>query len=579
MLASLRVRPLCPGCREVFALLAVIHAGVAPQLPSLAISTVLRVLPCSCQENAGSCRTVDIDGWFLTAGERGNPATAVDRRRGDGLAWSTGNQVSLPMHGREYFAELAARIPDMQAGDLLLFTDWRGDPDQLTAADGPAVSRLLCAAAGRGVLVRGLIWRSHLDRFQFSEQENRHLGEEVDAAGGQCLLDMRVRPGGSHHMKLMVLRHPGRAALDIAFAGGVDLCHSRRDSADHRGDTQRQPMAAVYGDRPAWHDLQLAIRGPAVGDIEASFRERWADPAPLTMSPVGRLHDVADHQDDQGKRLPAQLPDPEPAGSHAVQILRTYPNRRRGYPFAPDGERSVARGYRKALSRARELIYLEDQYLWSTDVAAALADALAGNPALHLIAVIPRFPDQDGRLSMPPNLIGRVQAIDLLRQAGGERAAVYCLENQAGKPVYVHAKVCVLDDTWAAVGSANLNRRSWTHDSELTCAVLDQADDADRSSGFARQLRGTLSREHLGLAGEAEADLDPRATFAAFQASATALDGWHAGGRKGSRPPGQLRRYQLPELDAWTRAWATPLYKLIYDPDGRPGRMRRSGEF
>jgi len=31
--------------------------------------------------------------WFLTAAERGNPATRLDARRGDGLAWSRGNLV------------------------------------------------------------------------------------------------------------------------------------------------------------------------------------------------------------------------------------------------------------------------------------------------------------------------------------------------------------------------------------------------------------------------------------------------------------------------------------------------------
>ena len=85
------------------------------------------------------------------------------------------------------------------------------------------------------------------NRFQFSGQENRHLGEEVDAAGGQCLLDMRVRPGGSHHMKLVVLRHAGRPDRDVAFAGGIDLCHSRRDDAAHHGD----PQPAGPDPRPA----------------------------------------------------------------------------------------------------------------------------------------------------------------------------------------------------------------------------------------------------------------------------------------------------------------------------------------
>jgi phosphatidylserine/phosphatidylglycerophosphate/cardiolipin synthase-like enzyme len=179
---------------------------------------------------------VHIDDWFLTSAERGNPATRLDSRHGNGMAWTAGNRVRPLIHGATYFAELATRIPATRAGDLVLFTDWRGDPDERLAEQGPQISHLLCEAAQRGVTVRGLVWRSHLDRFQFSEQENRHLGEQIDAAGGQCLLDMRVRPGGSHHMKMVVLRHAHRPADDVAFVGGIDLCHSRRDDASHQGD-------------------------------------------------------------------------------------------------------------------------------------------------------------------------------------------------------------------------------------------------------------------------------------------------------------------------------------------------------
>ena len=190
-----------------------------------------------------------------------------------------------------------------------------------------------------------------------------------------------------------------------------------------------------------------------------------------------------------------------------MQVLRTYPRRRSGYPFAPDGERSVAHAYDKVIARANSLIYLEDQYLWATDVVRCFADALRRNPGLHLIAVIPLYPDQDGRLSLPPNLIGRQQALAELRAAGGARVGVYGIENHAGTPVYVHAKVCVVDDVWASVGSDNINLRSWTHDSELSCAVIDDRRDQreprvlDRfdhgARVFARDLRLQLSREHL----------------------------------------------------------------------------------
>jgi phosphatidylserine/phosphatidylglycerophosphate/cardiolipin synthase-like enzyme len=156
-----------------------------------------------------------------------------------------------------------------------------------------------------------------------------------------------------------------------------------------------------------------------------------------------------------------------------VQVLRTYPAKRPVYPFAPDGERSVARAYLKALGRARRLVYLEDQYFWSERAAHALADALRANPELHVVVVVPRFPDRDGRVAGPAARIGRERAMRIVERAGGDRVLVCDVENIEGTPIYVHAKVCIVDDVWMMVGSDNMNRRSWTHDSELSCAVLD----------------------------------------------------------------------------------------------------------
>ena len=527
--------------------------------------------------------------WLLESGERGNSHTGIDRRRG-GIAWTVGNDVRPLVHGATYFAELLRCIEQMLSGDMLLFTDWRGDPDELLAGPGTEVSRVLCEAAARGVVVKGLVWRSHLDRFALSEQENRHLGEEIEAAGGECLRDMRVRPGGSHHQKYVVLRHRDRPELDVAFAGGIDLCHGRRDDASHGGDKQRQPMAAAYGDRPPWHDAQLAIRGPAVGDVEASFRERWTDPSPLTRNPYYRLVDALRHEDDHPNQLPDQLPDPAPRGTQAVQVLRTYPARLRGFPFAPHGERSVARAYQKVVSNAHSLIYVEDQYFWAGEIVQCFADALAENPELRLIAVIPHYPDQDGRFSRPPNLVGRQQALEVVRAAGGDRVAIYGIENHAGTPVYVHAKVCVVDDVWASVGSDNVNRRSWTHDSELSCAVLDEELDGrepgsidrfgDGARRFARDLRLELAREHLDRADGEDGDLlDPVSAFDAFARSAEGLQRWHDSGRVGDRPPGRMRPYRQDPLSRRTMSWAAPLFRTIYDPDGRPRRMRRGNEF
>ena len=52
-----------------------------------------------------------------------------------------------------------------------------------------------------------------------------------------------------------------------------------------------------------------------------------------------------------------------------------------------------------------------------------------------------------------------------------------------GYPIYVHAKLCIIDDEWAKVGSDNINRRSWTHDSELACAVVDESPEGRPQDG------------------------------------------------------------------------------------------------
>jgi len=519
----------------------------------------------------------NLSHWFLTSAERGNTHTQLDSRHRDGIAWSTGNQVRTLIDGATYFHELFTAVEAMEAGDLLMFTDWRGDPDERLHGPGTDIGTVFAATALRGVDVRGLLWRSHFDKFQYSASENRHLGEEIEAAGGQCLLDMRVRPVGSHHQKLVILRHPHHPERDVAFIGGIDLCHGRGDDHNHVGDPQSIEMAKVYGTHPPWHDIQLAIQGPAVGDAETVFRERWNDPAPLSRNPIHLIGERVRRQDRKGRPLPAQLPDPASRGTHAAQILRTYPLRRPGYPFAPKGEMSIARGYKKALAHARSLIYIEDQYLWSADVAGVFAQALTRQPELRMIVIVPGFPDRDGRISLPPNLLGRERAMRVLKDAGGPRVAIYSLENAAGTPIYVHAKICVIDDRWACVGSDNANRRSWTHDSELSCAVLDV--DSDLVNSWANSLRIKLANEHLGESAIGGDLNDPIQTFEIFRKSATDLDAWHANGSHGPRPTGHLRTYTQPALGRWTRLWAFPIYRLLYDPDGRTFRMRRAHRF
>lgn len=511
--------------------------------------------------------------WFLTAVERGNDDTRLDSRHADSASWTCGNVARPLIHGATYFRELRRAVERLSAGDLLLFTDWRGDPDERLDGPDSDVGRVFADAAARGASVYGLLWRSH-QFLKFGTHQNRQLGKEIEAAGGHCLLDMRVPRFGSHHQKLVVLRHRDHPQDDVAFVGGIDLCHSRRDDARHLGDPQALAMAAAYGDRPPWHDVQLAVQGPAVGDVETVFRERWEDVAPLSRNPVPLVSSWLHGESMKPTPMPPQGSDPRQRGDLAIQLLRTYPRRRPGYPFARSGERSVAQGYLKSLGKASSLVYVEDQYLWSREVASIYAQALRREPRLLMLFVIPGYPEEDGRLSAPPNLIGRQVALEALRAAGGDRFAVYFIENGAGTPVYVHAKVCVVDDRWVCIGSDNTNRRSWTHDTELSAAIVDES-----SSGWVRSLRLSLAAEHLGSDAFASDLSDPTSFFEAFRASASALEHWHRSDRTGPRPTGHLRPFVQEPLRRRTRLWAEPVYKVVFDPDGRPRKMRRAQEF
>ncbi len=542
----------------------------------------LSIATTSASESDAACGSAQrCSDWFLTRDERGNPSTSIDDEH-SGDAWTSGNLLSALSHGREYFARLLEVLQQTRANDLVLFADWRGDSDERLRGPGTEVSGVLAACALRGVRVRGLLWRSHPERTRFSERENRDLAETINAAGGIVLLDERVRRAGSHHQKLFVILHPDQPGTNVAFVGGIDLCHGRNDDADHLGDRQPVVIDPRFGTTPAWHDMQVEVRGPVVDDLAETFRERWNDRHSLTRS----------NSETRGARARPSPPmleriaidrEAAPSGPHHVQVLRTYPARRPAYPFAPHGERSIARAYLKAFQRARRLIYIEDQYFWSRDVARALVGALRARPLLKIVVVVPKFPDEDGRFSGPPNRIGQIAALRVLRDFGEHRFAVYDLERDR-LPIYVHAKVCIIDDVWMTVGSDNLNRRSWTHDSELSCAVLDgtldvraPADPGGLGDGarlLPRATRLALWTEHLEAVDDVP--VDPDEGFALLRSSAEALDRWHSAGGNVARPRGRLRVHVPQPVRAFEAVPARLVYHFVNDPDGRPLTKRIS---
>ena len=517
--------------------------------------------------------------WFLGDGDRANPAT-------DLRTFTIGNLVQPLVDGRSYFARLHAELNATEPGDQVYFLDFRGDLDELLDGPDSAVGDVLGRAARRGVKVFGLLWRSQPKALRQSEEANAEFVREIDDDGGQVLLDARTRRAGSHHQKLVVIRHPGAPGRDVAFVGGIDLGHSRNDDSQHDGDPQVMDFPDSYGPRPPWHDIQAEVRGAAVHDLEHTFRERWYGSSVLDLpSPVRQLYDRAYHMGATTSRpLPEPVPDESmPRGTHAVQVLRTYPARLRRYPFAPQGERSIAHAYRKAFARARSLVYLEDQYFWSRPVASLIASALRSSPGLHVIAVVPRYPDNDGPVTRMPGLIARHDVVRACAAAGGDRFAIYDLENHQGNPRLRarqdrgggrrlgdgrvgQPEPAVLEPRQRAV-HRRAGRRSRTPGSPVTPAGWVTGPGCSRGTcgcGSAVSIWTAIPMTLADL-------LEPRKTSSRRSgARRRQLAAWHDRGGAGERPPGRVLPHQTYRPTTVQRFWAGAAV-----PAGvRPGRAR-----
>ena len=158
------------------------------------------------------------------------------------------------------------------------------------------------------------------------------------------------------------------------------------------------------------------------------------------------------------------------------------------YEFLPQGDFRILDAYSRALRSARRLVYLESQFLWSPELVAILADKLRHPPQddFRLVVLLPAHPNNGADST-------RGQLGVLAEADGGNRrflaATLSARSGGLSGPLYVHAKVAIVDDAWLTVGSANLNDHSLFNDSEMNVVACDPE--------LARETRLRLWSEHL----------------------------------------------------------------------------------
>ena len=320
---------------------------------------------------------------------------------------------------------------------------------------GRTVLGALLAELAERIDVRILVWAgAPVPAFHPTRGEVREAVQTlVRGTRIRCETDPREHPFHCHHEKTIVIDG------ELAFVGGIDLT----DSAGDRFDSQQHPARRRLG----WHDVATRLRGPAVADVADHFALRWLELTGDAVEPTSP---------------------PAPAGEKTVQVVRTIAEGM--YAHVPHGEFSVLESYLRGLGEAQRLIYIENQFLWAPEIVAVLANRLRNppHPDFRVVLVLPAKPN-NGR----DDTLGQ---LGMLADAAGDSgrllaATVRSRSGDRDDPLYVHAKVAIVDDRWLTIGSANLNAHSLLNDTEMNVVC----DDPD----LARDTRVRLWAEHLEL--------------------------------------------------------------------------------
>ena len=325
-----------------------------------------------------------------------------------------GCKLDVLIDGANAMPEIAAAMA--AAKSFVHITGWHVAPAFELFRDRPhGQIGVLLAELAEEIDVRVLVWSGapvpafHPTRKEVAATlENLRRGTRIQAHG-----DPREHPFHCHHEKTVVIDG------ELAFVGGIDMT----DDAGDRFDTQLHTARRELG----WHDVATRLQGPAVADVAEHFRTRWRE---LT-----------------GEDLPA-TPPPAPAGESTVQVVRTIAEDM--YDAFPKGVFRIFESYLRAMRSARELIYLENQFLWSPELVDVLADKLRNPPTpdFRLVILLPAkanngAEDTQGQLSV------LVDADQGHGRVLGATIRAMSRHRDRADPLYVHAKVAVVDDKLA----------------------------------------------------------------------------------------------------------------------------------
>ncbi|KQN71577.1 phospholipase D-like domain-containing protein [Devosia sp. Leaf64] len=287
-------------------------------------------------------------------------------------------------------------------------------------------------------------------------------------------LDGAHPPAASHHQKIVVIDEA------LAFCGGIDMTEDRWDTRDHIHEDPRRVRPNGKPHKP-WHDATTALEGPIARTLADIARDRWITAGGRPMPELGK------QQSPWPDALDAQFVDVPIAVSRSAPEI--------------DGRPSVLEIehlYLDQIARAKRYIYAESQYFASRRVAEAMAKRLQEADGPEIVVINPD--SAQGwlePLAMDTARARLYQALNRLDTHG--RFRIYTPVTSGGEPIYVHAKILIIDDEVVRIGSSNLNNRSMRLDTECDVTIDATFAQNEAVSETVRAIRNSLLGEHLAV--------------------------------------------------------------------------------
>jgi phosphatidylserine/phosphatidylglycerophosphate/cardiolipin synthase-like enzyme len=428
------------------------------------------------------------NGWIVTLGLPTPPLL------------SAGNQIRILPDGQLACENMISAIKKAKATihivqlefDKDFVATFSGSTAQTTLVDA------LIDAGSRDVRVRILL-NDNLFADTLPQLQTAFSGRtSIELAG------LKIQPFA--HLGMM---HAKGMFIDsaVAFVDGLPFAQGYWDTQLHLVTDSRRgsgaggdfpPLGNIgngVGNKPA-HTVSLQLVGPAATSVDATFVSLWNSVSSDTVT----VPSVAAGD-----------------GGQTVQIVRTAPALN---AVGLSNEKGVLEAHLRAINNASTFIYIEVQYLTSPVIAQALIRALNARPQLQLILLLNENPD------MPTYKFWQNQLLSQLATFPASQVGTFSLwrvKPPNGNPLpeimqcYVEAKVSLVDDVWATVGSGNLDGASLGHiweflPSPLSCrsaakgwrnvelnGVLYDGIAGQPATGEVARLRQILWREHLGL--------------------------------------------------------------------------------